>query len=185
MIGRARVTAWHLRAPKDAPQILRQRHACRYRGRRSDVQGSQLRMLSGLPHQEDRSQRGCGYRKYRRYWPWKRPLVAPELGISRAEADVLADVFRGGPPCPLVFSLSTCNVSTRRKLYAKAGWRGRVSRPKATKCYSLTAWQLTFLLYASDQQYIEAPKGSLLGCDREGQRVISRKRLDAIVNYVW
>ncbi len=125
-------------------------------------------MLSGLPHQEDRSQRGCRYRKYQRYWPWKRPLVAPELGISRAEADVLADVFRGGPPCPLVFSLSTRNVSTRRKLYAKAGCRGPVSRPKATKCYSLTAWQLTFLLYASDQQYSEAPKGSLLGVDREG-----------------
>jgi hypothetical protein len=33
---------------------------------------------------------------------------------------------------------------------------------------------------ASDQQYIEAPKGSAIGFDREGQRVISRKRLDPI-----
>jgi len=32
----------------------------------------------------------------------------------------------------------------------------------------------------SDQQYIDAPKGSAIGFDREGQRVISRERLDAI-----
>jgi hypothetical protein len=33
---------------------------------------------------------------------------------------------------------------------------------------------------ASDQQYIDAPKGSAIRFDRERQRVISRERLDAI-----
>ena len=78
------------------------------------------------------------------------------------------------------------HVTSRLAVALCEGWLAWAGEPpKATKCYSLTAWQLTLLLYASDQQYIEAPKGSLLGCDREGQRAIFRKRLDAIVNYVW
>ena len=55
----------------------------------------------------------------------RRSLAEAEQG-----ADALADVFRGGPPCPLVFSTGTRDVSARRKLYAKAGWRGRVSRQR-------------------------------------------------------
>src|SRR5205823_2378291 len=61
------------------------------------------------------------------------------------------------------------HVTSRLAVALCEGWLAWAGEPpKATKCYSLTAWQLTLLLYASDQQYIEAPKGSLLGVDREG-----------------